>query len=213
MSDVLNEASSLPLGRPIRRRIGRRLIALALLAVGALGLAMHKDVAQYKVTSGSMEPTLQVGGSVSVVPAAAPQVGDIVVFHPPAGARATDPVCGSTAQGWGYAQPCGLPTLQESREVFIKRVVAGPGDTIAVVDGHVVRDGRRLNEPYVGPCTDQRTCDFPAPVKVAAGEYYVLGDNRGSSDDSRFWGPVPRAWIIGTAVRCSLLDTICHDRR
>jgi signal peptidase I len=213
MSDVLNEAPALPVGRPIRRRVGRRLIALAVLAVGCLGLALHNDVSPYKVTSGSMEPTLRVGGSVSVISSAAPQVGDIVVFHPPAGARATNPVCGSTAQGWGYPQPCGLPTLQESRAVFIKRVVAGPGDTIAVVDGHAVRDGRRLNEPYVGPCTDQRTCDFPTPITVPAGEYYVLGDNRGSSDDSRFWGPVPSSWIIGTAVRCSLLDTVCQTQR
>jgi signal peptidase I len=48
---------------------------------------------------------------------------------------------------------------------------------------------------------------------VPAGEYYVLGDNRGSSDDSRFWGPVPGTWIIGTVVHCSLLDTICHTAR
>ena len=44
-------------------------------------------------------------------------------------------------------------------------------------------------------------------------EYYLLGDNRGVSDDSRFWGPVPRAWIIGTVVDCSLLDTLCRPAR
>jgi signal peptidase I len=214
MSDVVSEAPAVPIGRAIRRRIGRRLTAVALLAVGCLGLAFHNDLQQYKVTSSSMEPTLSVGESVAVNPASrALQIGDIVVFHPPAGARASDPVCGAGTEGLGFAQPCGLPTLGESRAVFIKRVVAGPGDTIAVVDGHAVRDGQRLNEPYIGPCTDQQTCNFPTPVKVPAGEYYVLGDNRASSDDSRFWGPVPSSAIIGTAVRCSLLDTICHNRR
>jgi signal peptidase I len=225
MADLWNETASrpeaagagdpqLPLGRPIRRRIGRRLIGLALLALACLGLALHRDVKHYKVTSGSMEPTLQVGERVAVDPGArSPKVGDIVVFHPPAGAHAIDPVCGSIAQGWGYKQPCGLPTLQESQSVFIKRVVAGPGDTIAVVDGHVVRDGTTLHEPYIAQCTDQQTCSFPAPVRVPAGEYYMMGDNRATSDDSRFWGPVPGSWIIGTAVRCTLLDTVCQSRR
>jgi signal peptidase I len=50
-------------------------------------------------------------------------------------------------------------------------------------------------------------------VKVPAGDYYVLGDNRAGSDDSRFWGPVPSSWILGTAVDCTALDTICHVRR
>jgi signal peptidase I len=203
----------LPLGRPIRRRIGRRLLALTLLALACLGLALHRDVKQYKVTSGSMEPTLRVGDRVAVDPAArTPKIGDIVVFHPPAGAHATDPVCGSTSQGWGYKQPCGLPTLQQSPSVFIKRVVAGPGDTIAVLGGHVVRDGVATHEPYIAPCTDQ-TCNFPTPVTVPAGDYYMMGDNRATSDDSRFWGPVPSSWIIGTAVRCTLLDTVCRARR
>jgi signal peptidase I len=48
------------------------------------------------------------------------------------------------------------------------------------------------------------------PIRVPAGEYYLLGDNRGVSDDSRYWGPVPSSWIIGTVVQCSLLDTVCH---
>jgi signal peptidase I len=207
------DARPLPLGRPIKRRIGRRLVAVALLGAGCLGLAVHTEVKPYNVTSGSMEPTLHVGDRVMVDPAArVPQAGDIVVFHAPAGAHASDPVCGAIGQGWGTAQPCGLATAQESSAVFIKRVVAGPGDTIAIVDGHAVRDGTTLNEPYIGQCTDQQTCDFPIPVRVPAGEYYMLGDNRGISDDSRFWGPVPSSWIIGTAVSCTLLDTICHAR-
>jgi signal peptidase I len=168
----------------------------------------------YKVTSGSMEPTLQVGDRIAVDPGAtAPALGDIVVFHPPAGARPLDPVCGSISEGAGHAQPCGLPTPQESSATFTKRVIAGPADTIAIVRGHAVRNGVTLNEPYAARCDDEKTCSFPAPVKVPAGDYYVLGDNRGVSDDSRFWGPVPASWIVGIAVRCSLLETICHAAR
>ena len=97
--------------------------------------------------------------------------------------------------------------------MFVKRVVAGPGDLISLVDGHVVRNGVRESDAYIAPCGPGSSCSFPTPVRVPAGEYYVLGDNRGSSDDSRFWGPVPAAWIIGTVVHCSLLDTVCHPVR
>jgi type IV secretory pathway protease TraF len=54
---------------------------------------------------------------------------------------------------------------------------------------------------------------LPDRRESAPDEYYLLGDNRGVSDDSRFWGPVPSGWIIGTVVRCSLLDTICNPVR
>jgi signal peptidase I len=203
-----------PLGRPIRRRIGRRLLALSVLAAGCLWLGFHRDLKYYRITSGSMEPTLQVGERIAVDPSAdRPAVGDIVVFHPPAGARRVDPVCGAISEGSGYAQPCDLPTPQPTSAIFTKRVVAGPGDTIAIVHGHAVRNGVMLIEPYAAGCADAQTCSFPSAVKVPAGDYYVLGDNRGVSDDSRFWGPVPASWIVGTAVRCSLLGTICRAAR
>jgi signal peptidase I len=133
----------LPLGRPVRRRIGRRLFGLAAIVVVAIGLVEHKTVRQYKVTSGSMEPTLQIGQQVAIDHAGRPAVGDIVVFHPPAGARAENPVCGSVLQGSGSTQPCDAAVPQELGSVFVKRVVAGPGDEIAIVDGHVVRNGVR----------------------------------------------------------------------
>jgi signal peptidase I len=208
------EASSLPLGRPVRRRIGRRALAVAMLAVAGLWLVLHKDVKYYKVTSGSMEPTLQIGQQVAAVSSHAPAIGDIVLLHPPAGARPKDPLCGSTDQGGGYTQPCDVPLAQESNATFIKRVVAGPGDTIAIVNGHAVVNGITENEPYIDPCpVGATTCNFPTPVRVPVGDYYMLGDNRGTSDDSRFWGPVPGAWIIGTVVHCSDLRTVCHAVR
>jgi signal peptidase I len=208
------EASSLPLGRPVRRRIGRQALAIAVLALAALWFVAHKSVSYYKVTSGSMEPTLQIGQRVAAESTRSPQAGDIVLFHPPAGARPRNPQCGASGQGQGFAQPCGVPVPQESNATFVKRVVAGPGDTVAIVNGRAIVNGVALNEPYIDPCTGgATTCSFPDPVRVPAGDYYVLGDNRGVSDDSRFWGPVPGAWMIGTVVRCSFLRTACHPVR
>ena len=205
------EATSFPLGRPVRRRIGRRASPIVVLALAGLWLVLHKDVQYYKITSGSMEPTLQIGQRVAAERSLAPHVGDIVLFHPPLGARPRDPLCGSSDEGSGHAQPCGVPVPQESNSTFIKRVVAGPGDTVAIMGGHAVVDGVTQSAPYIEPCTGAEvTCSFPTPVRVPAGDYYMLGDNRGTSDDSRFWGPVPAAWIIGTVVRCSDLRTVCQ---
>lgn len=212
MEHLASTPAQLPLGRPVRRRIGRRLLGLAAIVVVGLGLGMHKTVKRYTVTSGSMEPTLQIGERVSA-DRSSPQIGDIVVFHPPAGARAKDPVCGSGFEGSGSTRPCDVAVPQELGSVFVKRVVAGPGDLVAIVDGHVVRNGVQENEPYVAACGPRDACSFPTAVRVPPDEYYLLGDNRGVSDDSRFWGPVPRAWIIGTVVDCSLLDTLCRPAR
>src|SRR5271170_1142690 len=205
------EVSSLPVGRPVRRRVGRRALAVAILVLAGLWLLVHKQVEYYKVTSGSMEPTLQIGEQVAAESSHKPQIGDIVLFHPPAGARPSNPVCGSSDEGIGHTQPCGVPLPLESHSTFIKRMIAGPGDTVAIVNGHAVVNGVTDDEPYIEPCTGgESTCSFPTPVRVPAGDYYMLGDNRGTSDDSRFWGPVPAAWIIGTVVRCSDLRTVCH---
>lgn len=208
------EMSALPIGRPVRHRRGRRLLALAVLAVAGLGLFMQHDVRWYRVASGSMQPTLAVGDRVQVqMGARTPQVGEIVVFHPPAGADPASPVCGAPGEGAGYRQPCGGDTPRESRTVLIKRVVAVPRDMIAVSGGRAVVDGVVQPAPHAASCETGASCDFPVPIRVPAGAYYMLGDNRGASDDSRFWGPVPQAWIIGTAVRCSLLAIRCQPLR
>ena len=66
-------------------------------------------------------------------------------------------------------------------------------------DGHVIRNGRRASEPFAAPCGGGPECDLAA-IEVPAGHYFLMGDNRGNSDDSRYWGPVPRDQIIGRAV-------------
>jgi signal peptidase I len=86
-----------------------------------------------------------------------------------------------------------------SSETFIKRVVGLPGDRIQIIDGHVYRDGVRERDPYIVPCGSGAPCSFPDAITVPNGDYYMMGDNRPDSEDSRFWGPVPRAWIIGKA--------------
>jgi signal peptidase I len=84
--------------------------------------------------------------------------------------------------------------------VFLKRVVGLPGDRISIVDGAVIRNGTPETGPRIARCGDP-SCNFRTPIRVGTGTYYVLGDNRGQSDDSRFWGPVRRAWIIGLVER------------
>jgi len=81
-------------------------------------------------------------------------------------------------------------------ETYIKRVVAVPGERVEVRDGAVVVDGRELTEPYV-QFRDKRSA--PA-VLVPPHAYYVLGDNRAESDDSRNWGVLREADIVGKAV-------------
>jgi signal peptidase I len=63
----------------------------------------------------------------------------------------------------------------------------------------VIRNGRRVDEPYTAPCGGGSSCTFQNEITVPADHWFMMGDNRGSSDDSRFWGPVPTEWIIGDA--------------
>ena len=60
-------------------------------------------------------------------------------------------------------------------------------------------NGKLQEEPFAEPCGGGEGCDFPTEITIPAGMYFMMGDNRGSSDDSRFWGPVPEKWIIGQA--------------
>ena len=81
---------------------------------------------------------------------------------------------------------------------YIKRVIGIPGDTVEVDDGTVIVNGHRLQEPYV---LDQfRDRASMSPFKVQGDEFFVLGDHRTSSNDSRSWGAVPRKFIYGKAV-------------
>ena len=183
---------------------GGSLLELVLIIVVALGLALGIQaflVKPYRIPSPSMVPTLEVKQRVLVNRIGErftdPEVGDVIVFHPPTGAEQDGgPQCGNEPP---EGQVCLKPTGGKADVNFIKRVVGVPGDRISIEDGHVIRNGKRQRESFTAPCGGGEGCDYPETVTVPAGHYFMMGDNRGSSDDSRFWGPVPRKWIIGGA--------------
>jgi signal peptidase I len=181
----------------------KSLIELVLTVAVAIAIALLVQafiVKPYRIPSGSMEPTLAIGQRVLTNRLAGnPGLGDIVVFHPPAGADPNNPVCGNPNQGPGHPQPCGKPVPHESTATYIKRVVGLPGDHIAIRSGHVIRNGAREKDSYIEQCGAAPECNLPKAITVPPGDYFMMGDNRGDSDDSRFWGPVPSTWIIGTA--------------
>ena len=192
-------------GRRPHRGGLRGLVELVLTVAVAIGVALLVQallLKPYRIPSGSMIPTLAINQRVLVDRLAThPGIGDVVVFHPPNGAlEGADGVCGNHHQGLGHAQACDWPYGGESSLTYVKRVVGLPGDHLRIVDGRVFRNGAQEHGSYIRACTTGPSfCHFPARITVPAGHYYLMGDNRGFSDDSRFWGPVPQAWLIGTA--------------
>ena len=188
-----------------QKSAGGSLLELVLIVAVALGLALGIQaflVKPYRIPSGSMLPTLQVNQRVLVNRIGNrftdPRVGDVIVFHPPKGSD-TD-TCGDGNRREGQA--CDRPTSRRADVNYIKRVVAGPGDTIYVKGGHVYRNGKRERDGYIArscESSDGRGCNFTTPITIPADHWFMMGDNRGESDDSRFWGPIPRKWIIGDA--------------
>ena len=193
---------------PVRTGAARSVLELLLTVAVAVGLAFAIQaflVKPYRIPSGSMEPTLSIGQRVLVWRLdTKPGLGQIAIFHPPAGADPTPARCGApgegfTGDGTALARPCDRPTARASSQTFIKRVVGKPGDVLRIRNGHVIRNGVREHDPYIAPCGGVPECTFKDTIKVPPGSYYMMGDNRGDSDDSRYWGPVPANWIVGTA--------------
>ena len=176
------------------------IVALAIgLALGIQALV----VKPYQIPSPSMEPTLDVGQRVLVNRlgyglGGDPQIGDIVVFHPPIGAERGNE-CGVERSEREPGQPCAAPTEEKADTNFIKRIVAGPGDRLRIENGIPVVNGEPAEEDFVRPCRGLGGCDFEEEITIPPDHYFMMGDNRGASDDSRYWGPVPREWIIGEA--------------
>jgi signal peptidase I len=175
-------------------------IALALAFVVQLLI-----VKTYRIPSGSMEPTLDIGQRVLVnrigMHFGDPSIGDIVVFHPPKGADSPQALCGAPDEGGGSIKPCSKETAGTSSQTFIKRVVGLGGDRISIRGGHVIRNGRLQRERFTAACgSDGIGCDFAGTITVPQGSFYMMGDNRGASDDSRYWGPVKKDQLIGTAI-------------
>ena len=155
----------------------------------AIVLAIKEWVVNpYRIPSSSMEPTLHcAGGAVGCTARFSDRVlanrfiyhftdparGDIVVFKTPQLARRN---CGAGG-------------------TFVKRIVGLPGETWEMRNGMVHINGRRLEEPYI--TSERRDLDTRPPERIPADRYFVMGDNRSQSCDSREWGALPRANLIG----------------
>ena len=180
------------------------MLELAAVVVVAFALAFVIQafiVKPYQIPSASMEPTLVVGERILVDRlSTSPQIGEVMVFHPPADYTAcVDPDQGQNADGKNEPQACDVAQRRASSVTFVKRVVGLPGDHLRIVDGHVIRNGRRERDSYISACDQDAACNFPGTIVVPKGDFYMMGDNRPDSEDSRYWGPVPRAWLIGKA--------------
>ncbi len=182
-------------GAPARRKSLVREYAEAILIAVLLALVIRQaGVQAFTIPSGSMMDTLLVGDYILVnkflygaeLPFSdvhlpgfrTPERGDVVVFKYP---------------------------NDESRD-FIKRVIAVGGDTVQVQDNRVMLNGRPIEEPYVRPgsipAVPSGHCGYLygcGPLVVPPGSYFVMGDNRDNSQDSRYWGFVRREKIRGKA--------------
>jgi signal peptidase I len=142
----------------------------------------------YRIPSSSMEPTLHCARPATGCEAhfsdrvlanrlvyhfREPRRGEIVVFKTPPLARLR---CGAGG-------------------TFVKRLIGLPGEHLSERNGYVYVDGKRLAEPYIH--ADRRDQEAPRSWTVPKGDYFFMGDNRRESCDSRMWGPVPRANLIG----------------
>lgn len=204
MSEVREAPPAKRQGKRGNGSSGGSLLELVVIVAVAVGLALLTQaflVKPYRIPSGSMEPTLSIGQRVLVNRVGThfsdPSIGNIIVFHPPSGADSNR--CGAPRQGSGSPTPCSHATAKRSNDTFIKRVVGVGGDRISIRSGHVVRNGRLQRESFTRACGGGPDCNFPHTITVPRGYFFMMGDNRGSSDDSRFWGPVPKQWIIGRA--------------
>ncbi len=149
-----------------------------------LVVLLHTVFHLYSIPTGAMEPTIHVGDHVIAKRAHEIARGDIIVFKYP---------------------------LQQDT-MFVKRAVAIPGDTVEIRAKHLFVNGREVNEPFATHLDEQvfpkneglpepyRSRDYYGPLTVPADEYFMLGDNRDRSSDSRYWGCVPRSLITGIAI-------------
>ena len=171
-----------------RRRRRRQMIqwAVALVVVALVAIFLRAAVVEpFSVSSGAMSPTLRAGTDVLVVKsqllAGSIGKGDIVVFHEPTASN-----CSAGGDG--------------SREL-VERVIGSPGQTIRSSRGHIYVNGVRLHEKgWYDPAQGELGTTKLANTKIPQGSYFVMGDNRTNSCDSRTFGPIPESSVVGKVV-------------
>lgn len=169
---------------PRKRRSHRWIVEWGVIIVVALLVAVliRAFVFQtFYIPSTSMYPTLKPGDRIVVYKLdTAPSPGQIVVFRRPP------------------REDCGGPIVPD----LVKRVIGMPGQTIQGKDGAVYINGKRMAEPWL-PQKTANSSPFTStfgPMKIPKGDYFMMGDNRVDSCDSRDWGPLPGSYIVGRAV-------------
>jgi len=155
-------------------------VAIVLVALVVALLLRTFVIQTFYIPSGSMEPTLQIGDRIVVDKLSyhlhGVDRGDIVVFARPP------------------SEECGGPAVND----LVKRVIGLPGEHISSEGNTVLINGKPLAEPWLPKGT---SLGHPIPPTVVpANSYYVMGDNRAGSCDSRYWGPVARSLIVGKVV-------------
>ena len=195
---LLDEDSDEPEHRK-RRSFWRELPVLIVIAFVVALLIKTFVLQAFYIPSASMEPTLAVGDRVLVEKVSyrfgSPGRGDVIVFEkdlPTSAPVEEEPFWTDIVDG--IRGLFGFPT-GDSQD-FIKRVIAIGGDTVEGRDGKVFLNGEELAEPYLPPGTQTSTF---GPVPVPEGQIFVMGDNRGNSDDSRSFGPIEEDKIVGHA--------------
>jgi signal peptidase I len=173
---------------PNRRRALIEWGVILLVALLAALILRTFIIQPYFIPSGSMEPTLKIGDKVLVNKLSydfhSIHRGDVIVFKKPADDF--------------------TPGIKD----LIKRVIGLPGETISSKDGFVYINGVRLNETWL-PKVDQGVTFGIKPTLIPPGEYYVMGDNRTDSSDSRVIGPIRKSLIVGRAfIKVWPLDRI-----
>jgi signal peptidase I len=187
-----NPVDRLTRGLPDPIRVTVDWIVTIVGAVAIVLLVKAFVINPYRIPSSSMEPTLHCAQPASGCEARFsdrvlanrfiyhlrdPERGEIVVFQTPEAAQIK---CGAGG-------------------TFVKRLIGMPGETVEVRlergEGYVYVNGRKLDEPYIDPA--RRSTEQFGPVKVPQGSYFMMGDNRSQSCDSREWGSVPRDNLIG----------------
>ena len=175
------------------REFIRELLETVLLSI-AVFLALHFSVQNFRVEGSSMDPTLTEGqyivaNKIIYSRVTTDSLARFIPFIQPSGEG--DSLYAFHPPSYGEILIFNFPT-DRSRDL-VKRVIGLPGDTIEIQSGQVIRNGEMLDEPYVVN-RDRRNVD---PLVVPENYYYVLGDNRRASSDSRDWGFLADEHVVG----------------